>query len=182
MFEDLSLHILDIAENSVRAQARNIKIKIEEDMSKDLLVLEIKDDGKGMDKDFLRKALDPFSTTKPGRKVGLGLSFLAHAARMANGDLTIDSKEGKGTKIKAFFQHSHLDRQPLGDIKETLTTLIVGNPKINFSFIYKKNKARYSFDTRKLRVKNKPFPYNYICLMNYLNHIFERLHQEAKSE
>jgi hypothetical protein len=178
MFEDLSLHILDIVENSIRAEAKNIKIKITENLEKDLLSIEIEDDGKGMDEEMVKKALDPFITTKPGHKVGLGLPFLAQAAKIANGNLFIKSKVGKGTKIKAVFQYSHIDRQPLGDIKETLMTLITGNPKVNFIFIYRKNSTnRYYLNTKKIKAKN-----NLKILLNNLNKIFENFSQEVKNE
>jgi len=153
MFEDLSLHILDIVENSIRAEAKNIKIKITENLEKDLLVIEIEDDGKGMSKKMIERVLDPFVTTKPKHKVGLGLSFLAQASRMANGDLKIKSEMGKGTKIKATFQHSHIDRQPLGDMVETMMTLVTSNPKINFIYQHQKNGKKYIFNTKILKKK-----------------------------
>ena len=182
MFEDLSLHILDIVENSIRAEAKNIKIKIVEDLKKDLLILEIEDDGKGMNDEMVKKVFDPFVTTKRGHKVGLGLPFLAQAAKMANGELKIDSKLNKGTKIKALFQHSHIDRQPLGDIKETLTTLIVGNPEVNFLFTYQKNSNKIFLDTKKIKDKNNSYPYDYAKLIDYLNKIFKNFNQEVKNE
>ncbi len=155
MFEDLSLHILDIVENSIRAEAKNIKIKIIENIKKDLLTVEIEDDGKGMNKEMVKKVFDPFTTTKTGHKVGLGLPFLAQAAKMANGDLKIESQLNKGTKIKAFFQYSHIDRQPLGDMTETMLTLITCNPHINFLYLHQKNSKKYILDTGKLKEKLK---------------------------
>ncbi len=149
--EDLSLHILDIAENSVKANAQTIEIKVTEDLKKDLFVIEITDDGKGMDRAFAEKATDPFVTTRTERRVGLGLSLFAEAARMSNGDLTIRSDPRGGTIIKATFQHSHVDRQPLGDIGQTLITLAMGNPHIDLIYLHKKNKHHYCLDTRKLK-------------------------------
>ena len=99
-----------------------------EDESKDKLTVCIQDNGKGMDAETIKKALDPFFTTKDGKKVGLGLSLLAQAAQQAGGELKIDSKEGKGTKVTAVFQLSHPDMKPIGNILETMTTLVAGNP------------------------------------------------------
>jgi signal transduction histidine kinase len=146
--EDLSLHILDIAENSIASSARRIEIRIEEDPGSDLLAIEIKDDGKGMDEQTLQKALDPFFTTRTTRRVGLGLPLLAQAARQTDGKIELASKPGQGTTIKATFSLSHLDRQPLGDIQETISTLVAGHPEIDFLYEYKTNDSIYHFDTR----------------------------------
>lgn len=132
--EDISLHILDIVENSIRAQSKNINIEIIEDYKKDLLVLVIKDNGAGMDEGTLRKATDPFFTTKEGKKVGLGLSLLAQSAEEAGGEFKIESSPLKGTKVIATFKMSHIDRKPIGDIEETLRCLKSAHPEINFTF------------------------------------------------
>ncbi len=148
--EDLSLHILDIAENSIEAKASKVEIKVIEDKKKDLLTIEIKDNGQGIDKETLKKVLDPFYTTRTVRKVGLGLSLLAQATEESGGDIEIKSKVGKGTKVKATFQYSHIDRKPLGDIEKTLTTLIVGNPGVNFVYEHRKDNVKVTLDTKKL--------------------------------
>ncbi|UCF78777.1 MAG: ATP-binding protein, partial [Candidatus Eiseniibacteriota bacterium] len=95
--QDLSLHILDVVENSIRAEAGRIEIVIEDDSEKDLLTLEINDDGKGMDQETVKMVLDPFFTTKDTRRFGLGLPLLAESARMANGEFSVTSEPGKGT-------------------------------------------------------------------------------------
>ena len=158
--EDLSLHILDIAENSVAAKAKKIEIRISEDTEKDLLSLEVIDNGEGMDKETQKKALDPFYTSKTVRRFGFGLSILSEAAKAANGHLSVQSKKGKGTRIKAEFQHSHIDRQPLGDIGQTIITLIIGNPEIDFIFEHKRNGHSYSLDTRKIKAQLEETPIN----------------------
>ena len=145
--EDLSLHILDIVENSIDAGAEKVEINICEDLKEDLLIIEIIDDGKGMDEDMLRKALDPFFTTKTVRKVGIGLSLFREAARIANGDLSIMSEVGKGTILRAAFQHSHIDRKPMGDMTKTMITLIVGHPEIRFKYLHRKNGMESRLDT-----------------------------------
>lgn len=132
--EDLSLHILDIVENSLRANARNIEIKLTEDGTRDKLILEIKDDGEGMSEETTQHALDPFFTTKNGKQVGLGLSFLAQSAEEAGGELRIESAIGEGTRVIADFRLSHIDRKPLGDIGETIRCLEATHPEVHFSF------------------------------------------------
>lgn len=146
--EDLSLHILDIAENSISSSAKTIEIRIEEDPAKDLLSIEIRDDGKGMDEQTVQKALDPFFTTKPARKVGLGLSLLAQATRESDGTIELDSRPGRGTTVRATFRTSHPDCKPMGDVYETLRTLVACHPQIDFLFEYKTNGSVYHFDTR----------------------------------
>ena len=158
--EDLSLHILDIAENSVAANADEIEIRITEDKKKDLLSVEVIDNGVGMDKETLEKALDPFYTSKTVRRFGFGLSLLAEATKAANGHFSIQSKKGNGTRIKADFQHSHIDRQPLGDIGQSLLTLIIGNPEIDFIYEHKRNGHTYCLDNRKIRDQLHGMPIN----------------------
>jgi hypothetical protein len=158
--EDLSLHILDIAENSVAAKANKIEIRISEDKEKDLLSVEIIDNGLGMDKGTLEKALDPFYTSKTVRRFGFGLSLLSEAAKAANGHFSLQSKKGEGTHIKADFQHSHIDRQPLGDVGQSILTLIIGNPEIDFIFEHKRNGHTSYLDTRKIRGQLNGMPIN----------------------
>ena len=151
--EDLSLHILDIIENSIDAGAQKIEIRILEDLKLDLLKIEIIDDGKGMDEGMLKKALNPFFTTKTVRKVGLGLSLFREAARMANGGLVIRSGVDSGTKVSASFQHSHIDRKPLGDMSKTMMTLIIGHPEIRIKYLRQKDDVKYTFDTEELEIE-----------------------------
>ncbi len=132
--EDISLHILDIAENSIRAKAKNINIMIIEDKKNDLLTLTIEDDGDGMDDKTKEYALNPFFTTKKGNKVGLGLAFLSHSAEEAGGAMKIESEPGKGTKITATFKLGHIDRKPYGNLNETIKCLKVTHPEINITF------------------------------------------------
>ena len=147
--EDLSLHILDIVQNSVRAGANLIEILIIEDESKDILILHIKDNGKGMDEEVKINATNPFFTTKNGKRFGLGLSLLSQATREAEGSFEITSEPGIGTEIKATFAYSHPDRKPLGNMYETLETLIIGNKDINFVYEHRQGEEVILFDTRK---------------------------------
>jgi signal transduction histidine kinase len=148
---ELALHILDIAENSVRAIAKTVWIEITEDRGKDRLSLVIRDDGKGMSKAVLEKVMDPFYTSKKVRRVGLGLPMLAEAAGRAGGGVAIESQEGLGTRIAAEFQFSHIDRQPLGDITGAITVLIAGNEGVDFVFRYRCGDRLFGFDTKEIR-------------------------------
>lgn len=148
---ELSLHILDIINNSVKAGASLILVNITEDIAGDLLTIVIEDNGCGMDKEFLEKVLDPFKTSRNTRKVGLGLSLFKAAAEAAGGTLTISSEKGKGTKVSASFIHSHIDRQPIGDVASTYTTVISGNPAIDLVYTHKTNDAEFTADTREFK-------------------------------
>lgn len=148
---ELSMHILDIVENSVNAGATQVTVSIEENQKLDRLNIEITDNGKGMDDAMVGKALDPFVTTKEGKRVGLGLSMLSEAARKAGGEMTMDSRPGKGTSIRATFELTHLDRQPLGDMTETMITLIIGNPDVEFRYSHKTNTSTLTWSTARIR-------------------------------
>ena len=137
--EDISLHILDIAENALKAGATRVEIHVIEDLENDILKLQIIDNGKGMDEEMVQAVTDPFVTTRTERRVGLGLPFLAESARMAGGDIKIKSEPGVVTSIEADFVYSNIDRKPLGDIIKTMMMLIAGNPEVDFHYCHKKN-------------------------------------------
>jgi signal transduction histidine kinase len=137
--EDLSLHILDIVENAISADAGEIRIVIDEDTAEDRLSLEVADDGRGMDAEMREKALDPFFTSRTTRRVGLGLPMLAQSARESGGVLELDSAPGRGTTVRAVFQLNHPDRKPLGDIAATLSTIVAGRRDLELLFEYRRN-------------------------------------------
>ncbi len=158
--EDLSLHILDVVENSILAGAKRIEIKVHENIAANLLLIKIKDDGKGMDEDTLKKILDPFFTTKRAKKVGLGLSLLAQAAKESGGLLEVKSKKNKGTTVSATFQDNHIDRKPMGNMAQTMMTLIVGNKDVDFLYQHKKGNLCYCLDTTKIKNSLEGVPIN----------------------
>lgn len=158
--EDLSLHILDIAENSIDAGANRIEITVEENAKNDLLIMEIKDNGRGMDGATIRAVTDPFFTTKTVRKVGLGLPFLKQAAEECEGSFLIASEKGKGTTVSVSFRNSHPDRKPLGDVAASIMVLIAGNPGVDVLFTYKKDDYVYQMDTREIRAELEEVPIN----------------------
>jgi hypothetical protein len=133
---EIALHLLDIAENSVAAQSRNIRIAVHENLQRDLLSVSVIDDGRGMSEQTAQQVLDPFYTTRTTRKVGLGIPLLKLAAEMSDGGLSLVTELGKGTKVEASFRHSHIDRMPLGDLAVTFLTLLVSYPHIHWVFDY----------------------------------------------
>ncbi|HBH62389.1 MAG TPA: ATP-binding protein [Nitrospiraceae bacterium] len=158
--EDLSLHILDIAENAITAGATRITIRIVEDLDANLFLMEISDNGRGMDKEMYEHACDPFYTTRTTRKVGLGIPLLAQAARDCRGDIKIKTEKGKGSAITATFQYNHIDRKPLGDIEKTMIVLIASNPDIDFVLEHKKNSEWYVLDTSEIKKELGDVPIN----------------------
>jgi DNA mismatch repair ATPase MutL len=148
--EDLSLHVLDVVENAIRAGARQVRIRVDEAPARDYLEIRITDDGPGMDGRTLRSAVDPFFTTKSNRKVGLGLALLEEAAQAAGGSLAIHSQPGKGTTVQATFQYHHIDRKPLGDMTATLQTLVTGHPEIRFRYEHRRNGRMVRLDSATL--------------------------------
>ena len=155
---ELAMHILDIAENSVRAGAKLITIRILEDLEKDLYVMEIADDGRGMNAGERQRALDPFYTTKKVRKVGLGLPLLQNAARNTGGAFRLESAVGRGTTVTANFRRGHIDRQPLGNIASSLLGLILGNPGVDFLYHHRVDGRSYTLDTRELKKELEDVP------------------------
>ena len=151
MMSELSLNILDIAQNSIAAEATLVEIDVEEDNTSDRLLIRVKDNGKGMSEDFLKTVEDPFITTRTTRKIGLGISFLKEAAEMTGGSIDLKSELGVGTIIAATFVLSHIDRQPIGNLTETIITLVSLNPEIDFIIRYKVNENEFVFSTQEVK-------------------------------
>lgn len=179
---ELSLNILDISQNSIKADSSNVEILIEADLRSDALTVSIKDDGKGMSKEFLESVTDPFTTTRTTRKVGMGLPLFKMAAESTGGTFKIESEPGKGTVVKAVFVISSIDRMPLGDIADTMAALMQGAPDIDYKLIYrliKKEPAEtqeYVFDTVEVRSIFEGIPlddYEIVCSLK--EHIKENI-------
>ncbi len=150
---ELSLHILDIAENGITAGADCIHILVEEARAEDLLTIKIKDNGHGMPAAKIENLTDPFITSRTTRRVGLGLSLLAAAAERCEGKLTVKTAPDAGTEVAATFRHSHIDRAPVGDMAATITTLIMGNPQIDFVYTHIVDDKDFTMDTRELKTE-----------------------------
>lgn len=149
--KELSLNILDIVQNSVKAGASRIDLRIVEQPDADLLSIEIIDNGCGMDAEFLARVTDPFTTTRTTRKVGLGIPFLKMAAESTGGSFTITSKPGVGTEVKATFGYHHIDRMPMGDLVSTLVLLIQGSPEIDFVYSHEYENRKLDFSCHSIR-------------------------------
>lgn len=149
--KDISLHLMDIVQNSVAAGADRISIGLSVQGDPEMLILEILDNGKGMDPEFLRQVTDPFKTSRTTRNVGLGIPLMLQSANMADGELKIQSELGKGTKLQARFKVNHIDRIPLGDIPETIKILIMANPNISWTIRFTSQNDDYILDTDELK-------------------------------
>ena len=149
--KELSLHILDVAENGITAGGNLIHIRIIEARCENRLKIIIKDNGKGIAPAEIDKVTDPFVTSRTTRRVGLGLSLFKAAALQCKGHFSIKSKPGKGTAVTADFQYDHIDRAPVGDMASTVMTLIAGNPGIDFYYDHVINGKEFTFDTREIR-------------------------------
>ncbi len=149
--QELSMNVLDIAENSIRANASLVEISIEQDEALNRETLLIRDNGKGMDAEMAARVTDPFCTTRTTRKVGLGLPFLKMAAEMTGGGLTIESQLGKGTTITATFGLDSIDLMPLGDMGSTISALVQTNPDIEFEYTFIRNGEKFVFTTKEVR-------------------------------
>lgn len=144
--KELSLHLLDIAENSIAAGAKNISITISENTRTDLLQVSVEDDGHGMSEEMAAQVTDPFVTTRTTRKVGLGIPLLKFAAESCKGSLELNSRRGVGTTIAVRFQRSHIDRMPMGDLASTILHLVIANPQVHWVFEYGFNDRLAVFD------------------------------------
>lgn len=171
--KELALHLLDIAHNSVSANARNITIKVVEDTRLDKLTLVVKDDGKGMDAQMVQQVIDPFVTTRTTRNVGLGIPLLKAAAEACGGTLEIQSAPGKGTEVVVTFQRSHIDRMPLGNLAETFLTLEVGCPDIHWTFIYQVDDQIFEFDDTLVKQELEDVPLSDPLVLSYLREELE---------
>ena len=147
IMNNLSMHIMDILQNSTRAGAKDITLEVIEDKDKDQLILRFIDNGCGMDKETAERVVNPFFTTRTTRKVGLGLPLLKQNTERTGGSLTIDSEKGKGTTVTAIFGLTNIDTPPMGDLAGTVVLTASAYPDIHFIFHYQREDVDYVFDT-----------------------------------
>lgn len=166
--EELSLNILDIAQNSVRAGASHVQIAIAASFAADTLTITIADDGCGMTPQQISQVEDPFFTTRTTRKVGLGVPFFKMAALMTGGDFSITSQVGVGTTVKAVFGLGHIDRMPLGNVADSLCILMGCNEQIDFSFTYQVEEDSFSVSTHALQEILDGVPLNTPQVMEFI--------------
>ncbi len=171
---ELALHALDILRNAVEAGATQVELTIIEDEPADRLTLTISDNGRGMDDETIRRALNPFYTTRTTRHVGLGLPLFAAAAETAGGGLTIRSRPGAGTTVEATFQLSHPDRQPLGDIAATLLAFLLSDAAPELRYTHRviaspvSDERDFAFDTAAIRAELDGLPLNHPLVARWL--------------
>lgn len=170
---ELSLNILDIAYNSIRAEAQKVFIEIMINTLDNMLIISISDNGCGMDEHMLKNVTDPFSTTRSTRKVGMGIPLFKMAAEMSGGKFSIESLQKVGTKITASFMLDHIDRPPLGNIPETMVTLIGASPDTEFVLKYVYNKETYVFDTAGIKEVLDGVDISNIEILSYLKDLIK---------
>jgi anti-sigma regulatory factor (Ser/Thr protein kinase) len=168
MMPEISLNILDVAQNSVSAGATRTEISITADRERDTLEVAIRDNGRGMTAEQVQKVTDPFFTTRTTRKVGLGVPFFKMAAELTGGSFQIESTPGVGTVTTAVFGLSHIDRMPLGDIAATMTSLIGPNPDKDFVFRYCVDGNAFIMDTREMRQVLEGIPLSEPEVLSYI--------------
>lgn len=150
--KEISLHILDLVQNSIRAQASCIELIIEEDTKeKDFLKIVLGDNGCGMSREMTEAVKSPFVTTRTTRKVGLGIPLFKAGCEACDGSFEIESEEGVGTRLCGIYRHSHIDRPPLGDMADTVLLLIIGNTNCRFIYTHRVNENEYTLDTDELK-------------------------------
>lgn len=157
---ELSMHILDLAQNSIAAGATRIEIEVAVDTESDTLSISISDNGRGMEPELLAAVTDPFTTTRATRRVGLGIPMMAEAARACGGSLSIESRPGEGTSLTASFRLSHIDRAPLGDMASTLLSLIAANPDVSLRYTQRVDGSEFVLDTDEIKARLDPAPIN----------------------
>jgi hypothetical protein len=153
MVEDICFHLVDLVQNSVAAGAGAIRLSIVESKNQDTLTLEVDDDGRGMDEQTLEKVQDPFFTTKGFKKVGLGIPLLKATAQSCRGDFNIRSEVSRGTEVRASLQRGHLDCPPLGNLEETLLSLLVSLDRVDVQFFYRSDRGEFSISSGAIRLQ-----------------------------
>ena len=151
MMTEISLNVLDVAQNSIKAKATLIEISVKADTKADLLTITIKDNGCGMTSEQVQNVTDPFYTTRKTRKVGFGVSFFKEACELTGGNFKIESNIGIGTIVTAVLKISSIDRMPLGDMTGTMHTLITLNKNLDFLYTYEIDERKFVLDTREFR-------------------------------
>lgn len=157
---ELSLSIMDVAQNSITAGATLIEVELREDTAAGTLLVAVTDNGCGMSEETLRKVQSPFYTTRTTRPVGLGIPLFKMACEMTGGSFSIASRLGEGTRVEALFMTGHIDMTPVGAIGETMLLLISCNPQLDFVFTHARGGREETLDTRELRAQLKDVPLN----------------------
>ena len=178
---ELSLHILDALENSLEAGATLIELIVEEDLAADWLTITIQDNGRGMSEDQLARIFDPFFTTRSTRHVGLGIPLFRAATERCNGDLTIASQLGEGTTLRATFQHSHIDRAPLGNIAGTLLAVILSG-SCDLRYVHRVDGREFEFSTEDIRIELGDIPLTHPAVRKWLRDFIDEGEESLRQQ
>jgi signal transduction histidine kinase len=170
---DLSLHLLDIIQNSLTAGASCVTVGVRAEKEKNLLTLRVEDNGRGMTEETVSRVSDPFYTTRTTRKAGLGIPLFKASAEMAGGLFHIESEPGAGTSVSASYEISNIDRKPLGSVADTVTMCIMGHPEIEFHLILENDEESYVFRTEDVRAQIGEVPLNDPVIIAYLREMIE---------
>lgn len=180
------MHILDLVQNSIEANANEVLLEIIENNAADTLTIRVNDDGRGMDEATIRLVRDPFVTTRATRKVGLGLPLIDMSATRCDGYLKIESSLGKGTLVEAVFRHSHFDRPPLGNMVETIKSLVIANPKLDLKYRHIVNGNEFQLSTFELTANLGDVPLSHpdviLWLHDYLTENLANLYGGVQHE
>lgn len=151
MLPEISLNILDIAQNSIRAGASLIEIFLHIKSAEHTLSVEIKDNGCGMSVDQIAKVTDPFYTSRTTRRVGLGIPFIKQSAECTGGSFVMNSVAGAGTCVSVLYHLNHIDCMPLGNISDTILMLVTSYEDLDFIYRYEIDDVGFELDTRQMR-------------------------------
>jgi len=177
---ELALHVLDILQNAVEAGAASVVLEIEEDRAADRLRIVVSDNGRGIPPEALNSVINPFHTTRTSRHVGLGLPLFAAAAERAGGRLAVYSPSrhllghggqplGPGTTVEATFVLSHPDRQPLGDLTDTLLSFLLSAQSPELCYMHRVDGETFTFDTTELRAQLDGLPLSHPLVYRWLS-------------
>lgn len=166
--KELSLHVYDLMENSIAANAKDIYLTITDSILKNDYHFVIEDNGKGMTPEFMVKVTDPYTTTRTTRKVGLGLPLIKMNSENCGGGMKLTSEVGKGTRLEFWFQHNHWDRPPMGDLAGTIVMLVSQHEDIHFVYRHITDQDEYVFDTDEVKEALGGMSMNDLSIIKYL--------------
>lgn len=173
MVHDICFHIFDLVQNSVAAGATRIGIKIRDSIFADSLEIELSDNGRGMDQQTAARIQDPFYTTKSDKKVGLGVPLFKQTALHCQGSFSIESTPGRGTSVKAVFRRLHIDLPPLGDLEDTVLSLVTTLGEVDLQFSYRNDLGEFMLDSAELREHAGGLPLWHPEIRNFLKAYIE---------
>lgn len=181
--QEISLHLMDIARNSIEAGATRVEIVVDENLEEDILRLEVRDNGSGMDEETLGQIADPFFTTKEKKvKVGLGIPLLKAAAERCGGEFSIQSFPGRGTTLTTCFRHSHIDRAPLGDMAGTVALLLASGGQVDIIYTHRVGKNEMVFDSSEIRCRLDGLPVYNPVILDWVKSYIESGLEDLKTE